>query len=56
LIGELAFRTDATYLEFAHLGVLFGSLAAAFVAVFTLRLRVRSHRNDVQDTTHMELP
>lgn len=56
LIGELAFRSDATFLEFAHLGVLFGSLAAAVVAVFTLRLRVKAHQNDPADTTHMPLP
>lgn len=56
LIGELAFRSDATFLEFAHLGVLFGSLAAALVAVFTLRLRVKAHRGDPADSTHMPLP
>lgn len=56
LIGELAFRSDATFLEFAHLGVLFGSLAAALVAVFTLRLRVKAHQGDPADATHMPLP
>jgi NhaA family Na+:H+ antiporter len=56
LIGELAFRSDETFLEYAHLGVLFGSLAAAVVAVGTLRVRARAHRNDAVDTTHMELP
>lgn len=56
LIGELAFRSDETFLEFAHLGVLFGSLAAAVVAVATLRMRVRAHRNDDVDTTHVPLP
>ena len=56
LIGELAFRSDATFLEFAHLGVLFGSLAAALVAAFTLRLRVKAHRGDPADATHMPLP
>lgn len=56
LIGELAFRSDATFLEFAHLGVLFGSLAAALVAVFTLRLRVKAHQGEPADATHMPLP
>lgn len=56
LIGELAFRSDGTFLEFAHLGVLFGSLAAALVAVFTLRLRVKAHQGDPADATHMPLP
>ncbi|WP_125106731.1 Na+/H+ antiporter NhaA [Gulosibacter massiliensis] len=56
LIGELAFRSDATFLEFAHLGVLFGSLAAALVAAFTLRLRVKAHQGDPADATHMPLP
>lgn len=46
LIGELAFRSDATLLDFAHLGVIFGSVAAAVVAIFTLRLRVKAHVDD----------
>ena len=46
LIGELAFRSDEALLDFAHLGVIFGSVAAAVVAVFTLRMRVKAHVGD----------
>lgn len=46
LIGELAFRGDEALLDFAHLGVIFGSVAAAVVAVFTLRMRVKAHVGD----------
>lgn len=43
LIGELAFRGSEGFLEYAHLGVILGSLTAAFVAIFLLRWRVKFH-------------
>ena len=43
LIGELAFRGDAGVVDFAHLGVIFGSLAAALISIPVLRLRQRAH-------------
>ncbi|SJM55607.1 Na+/H+ antiporter NhaA [Gulosibacter sp. 10] len=56
LIGELAFRGDETYLEYAHLGVILGSLAAAAVAIFTLRLRERAHRDRELPEGKVQLP
>ena len=43
LIGELAFRGDAGLVDYAHLGVIFGSVAAALVSIPVLRLREREH-------------
>lgn len=56
LIGELAFRGQGIEIEFAHLGVILGSLAAAFVAIFTLRWRGRAKRTVPLSDDEMWLP
>ncbi|RRJ86000.1 Na+/H+ antiporter NhaA [Gulosibacter macacae] len=56
LIGELAFRGQGIDIEFAHLGVILGSLAAAFVAIFTLRWRGRAVRTVPLSDDEMLLP
>ena len=43
LIGELAFRGDEALADFAHLGVILGSLGAALVSIVALRIRERAH-------------
>lgn len=56
LIGELAFRGDPAHVDTAHLGVLFGSIAAALVGTLALRIRVRAHRSDELSDDKAVLP
>ncbi|MDO5051970.1 MAG: Na+/H+ antiporter NhaA [Pseudoclavibacter sp.] len=46
LIGELAFGDRPELVDAAHLGVLFGSVAAALLGAIALRWRAKSHRTD----------
>ncbi|MGO1543962.1 MAG: Na+/H+ antiporter NhaA [Gulosibacter sp.] len=56
LIGELAFRGNTELLDYAHLGVIIGSLAAAVVAIGTLRLRERAHKVDELKSGKVRMP
>lgn len=56
LIGELAFRGNEAMLDYAHLGVILGSLAAALVAIFALRLRERAHHADALVDGKVRMP
>lgn len=56
LIGELAFRGNAEVLDYAHLGVILGSLAAAVVAIFMLRIRERAHEADKLPEGKVRMP
>ncbi|KAB1644976.1 Na+/H+ antiporter NhaA [Gulosibacter chungangensis] len=56
LIGELAFRGNEAMLDYAHLGVILGSIAAAFAAIFMLRLRERAHHADALPEGKVRMP
>lgn len=56
LIGELAYRGSEGFLEYAHLGVIFGSVTAALVAVVLLRWRVRFHVGEQLDADAEVMP
>ncbi|MFD2674944.1 Na+/H+ antiporter NhaA [Gulosibacter bifidus] len=56
LIGELAFRGSEGFLEFAHLGVILGSLTAAVISIFLLRWRVKFHVGEKLDPDEAVMP
>lgn len=56
LIGELAFRSQEQFTDYAHLGVLFGSIAAAAIAAVTLRLRAKAAVNEQLNEDEAFLP
>lgn len=56
LIGELAFRGSEGFLEFAHLGVILGSLTAAVISIFLLRWRVKFHVGEKLDADEAVMP
>lgn len=56
LIGELAFRSSESFLEYGHLGVILGSVTAAIISIFLLRWRVRFHVGEKLDDDEAVMP